>query len=298
MIFPAEKLKLKKTYQSGEVSGYKNEPLKCPKIQSIYGSLKFPDFPGDRCYTFGSFVSSIDGRIAFSDSPDGTLVARKNIRDPDGGSCDYWILNLLRAVSDAVLMGAKMLRKEQNLTGRIYDQDLIDQRIRDNRTEIPYHIIVSGSGENLPLDHRVIQSDEIPVLIVTTETGYSRIRREDRGKIKELTLDDRLDGKGSSLIQLGKEKRVDNSKLLPFLKRNGLHSLLIESPVFMGSLIAENLMDELYLNTSGLFIGGEGLPLGSGSTGFSSEKHPHTRLLTQHCHSDFFLYSRYRFHYD
>jgi riboflavin biosynthesis pyrimidine reductase len=288
MDFPSDRLKLDLIYKSRDLQSFQNNPLSCSKIEEIYGTLKFPDFPDDRCYTFGSFVSSLDGRIAFPDSPDGTLVAKKNEMDPDGGLCDYWILNLLRAVSDAVLMGSKTIRKEPALTGEIFDDELMAQRINNGCPPLPLHVIVSGSGQNFPADHPIICSPGIPALIVTSPLGKEAILSQ---------CSDDLSTMNTDMLSLGQGNQLDIPAVLAYLKKKGINSMLIESPVFLNSLMAESMLDELYLNTSGLFIGGEGLPLGAGSEGFSSSNHPHAQLISQHSHSDYFTYSRYRLIY-
>ena len=118
--FDAEKIKLKRIYQSETMEkGFVDSVSTCDKTQTVYGDFKFPKPLKDRPYAYGSFVISIDGRIAYNESADGTLIARTNAYDPDGGLCDYWILNLLRAVCDASLMGAMTLVREPNLTSRV-----------------------------------------------------------------------------------------------------------------------------------------------------------------------------------
>jgi len=69
--------------------------------------VSFPSLPKDKIYTLGSFVHSIGDKIAFPESPDGTLAAGEDRTDPNGALTDYWILNLLRTVSYDVLMGSK-----------------------------------------------------------------------------------------------------------------------------------------------------------------------------------------------
>lgn len=298
MDFPSDKLKLQEIYRSRDRDGFIKEPLKCDKISQIYGRLQFPEFPSHRCYTFGSFVTSLDGRIAFPDSPDGTLLAKKNEMDSFGGLCDFWILNLLRGVCDAVLMGSKTIRKEPGLTGEIHDPDLIDQRVRDDRPPVPLHIIVSGSGKNIPLDHKIISSPKIPALIISSPTGKDKVMKKAGEDLRELKYREPWTPGKTCIIGIGSENSIDTSEVLKYLKSSGIDSMLIESPVFQNSLLENSLLDELYLNTSGLFIGGNALSLGSGGPGFTSKDHPHAQLLSQHSHSDFFTYSRYRLIYN
>ena len=106
MPFDVDRLHLTRIYQSKELESCQVETMSCPKIQKIYGDLKFLELHEDRPCTYTSLVTSIDGRIAFTDAPQGPLIAKKNKYDPAGADADWFILNMLRAVSDGVMLGA------------------------------------------------------------------------------------------------------------------------------------------------------------------------------------------------
>ncbi|MEW5816036.1 MAG: dihydrofolate reductase family protein [Spirochaetota bacterium] len=307
MPFPADKIKLKRIYESEELAAFTKEFVTCPKVEQVYGRFSFPELPVDRVYTYGSFVVSIDGRIAFPESPDGTMIARKNFIDSDGGLCDYWILNLLRALSDAVLMGSLTIQREPELTGHIHDQELEEQRIRGGKPAVPLHVIVTRSGRNLPFRHRIITSPDIPTLIATsprgkeTIKGHLKLAHQDLGAfttVEEITLE-KLAGFDAPLgiIATGSGEQLNSKALLKALKLLGMNMLLIESPTFLMALMEEALLDELYLNTSSIFIGGKAPAIGERAPAFSLSQHPHAQVLTIHSHSDYFFYTRYRMRY-
>ena len=50
------------------------ETISCDEMKEIYGELKFDKLYEDRPYTYTSLVTSIDGRIAFTDAPQGPLL--------------------------------------------------------------------------------------------------------------------------------------------------------------------------------------------------------------------------------
>ncbi len=298
--FPSDKIKLQKIYQSTDSRYSDGDVVTSNKIMEVYGDFSFPPFPENRAYTLGSFVQSIDGKIAFPDSPDGTLVAKGNRSDPDGALADYWILNMLRSVCDAVLMGDTTIGKEPELTGRIYDSELESARTAAGKPAVPLHVIVSGTGSGFPIDHKITEDPDIPLLIVTTEEGKRYLLEQsgpvfvDLNNSKKLSLTGNLKG----IVSMGHDGRINLSELLTFLKSFGIDSILIESPTFLVSLMGEALLDELYLNTSSVFIGGGALSLGQKMKSFTLDRHPHSRVISIHSHSDYFFYTRYCMEYD
>ena len=305
--FPADRIKLKRIYESRDISPFNGAVIDWPKVKEVYGELHFPKLSEDRTYTYGSLVTSVDGRIAFSESPDGTQIAKRNTYDPDGALCDLWVLNLLRSISDAVLMGTKTLKQEPNLTGRILDKELLDDRKNSGKPLIPLHIVVTRNGENLPFGHRIITSPEIPALIVVSPNGMDKIKDrltveyKDLGLYRNLGEISAIECKRSisplGIIAAGTGDTININLLLKILKKIGIDRLLVESPSFLLSLMKESLLDELFLNTSSVFVGGEAQIIGSNSPGFSMDLHPHAEVLTVHSHSDYFFYTRYRTHY-
>jgi riboflavin biosynthesis pyrimidine reductase len=305
--FPARRIGLKRIYESADLGAFPREVLDCPKVRQVYGRLQFPQFPENRVYTCGSFVASIDGRIAFPASPDGTLVAKKNLFDPDGGLCDFWILNMLRAVSDAVLMGSLALKREPKLTGRIFDEELEAARLSAGKPAIPLHIVVTRSGRNLPVSARIISSPDLPAIIATSPRGVEAIEQKLTVPYRNLgsyARPDEIEPGNVDMFQdplgiigLGKGNDMDLPVFVAVLKKLGINMMLVESPEFLVSLMREALLDELFLNTSSVFIGGRGLTLGESAPAFSAAEHPHGQVLSVHSHSDHFFYVRYRMRY-
>ncbi len=300
LAFPTDKIKLKRIYQSKDLDMKNRRLYTSPKIQEVYGDFSFPELPQNRTYTLGSFVQSIDGKIAFPESPDGTLVARGNLKDRDGALADYWILNMLRSVCDAVLMGDRTIEKEPDLTGHVYDSELENSRIKAGKPAVPLHVIVSGDGSGFPIHHIIVRDPVIPVLIVTTEEGKKSLTKHldsrfiDLDNSPAVPLTDRIKG----IVSIGKAGRINLQELLSFLKPLGVDTILIESPTFLVSLMQEALLDELYLNTSTVFIGGGAMSLGSRMDSFTLDSHPHCRVISIHSHSDYFFYTRYRMEYE
>src|SRR5215813_13063342 len=77
---------------------------------SPYGPLGFPAAPSDRPWIYTNFVQSLDGI---------TTLLGKNA---SGGEIsqsreDRWLMDLLRAHADGLLMGMNTLREEQRARG-------------------------------------------------------------------------------------------------------------------------------------------------------------------------------------
>ncbi len=210
------------------------------------------------------------------------------------------MLNLLRSVSDAVLMGSKTISREQELTGHIFDPDLVDSRVKKGKPPVPLHIIVTGSGNNFPVKHKILTNPDIPVLIITSKKGKNVLTDTLESNFLDLNsstgfcLTDNI----KAVISIEKKGKIDLMQVLSFLKKQGIDTIMIESPQFLVSLMKEGLLDELYLNTSSIFIGGDALSLGRNMPSFPFNNHPAGKVISIHSHSDYFFYTRYKMEYD
>src|SRR5579864_168231 len=77
-----------------------------PTVQAMYGDWRLPE-PADRPYVYVNFVLSHDGRVSFNlpGALGGGAVSLFNRHD-------QWLMGLLRARADAVLVGDNTLRLE------------------------------------------------------------------------------------------------------------------------------------------------------------------------------------------
>src|ERR1041384_7884116 len=148
-----------------EMDGRKDLPLP-DDLKKIYGPLQLPD-PLQSPYIIANFVTTLDG------------VASLNVPGHSAGgdisgfnAHDKMVMGLLRAVSDAVIVGARTLT---SVPGHIWTADYIDparattyQELRRQlcKTGPPLNVIITSSGE-IDLGLPVFQSGEVPVLIVT-----------------------------------------------------------------------------------------------------------------------------------
>ncbi|MGI5174052.1 dihydrofolate reductase family protein [Treponema sp. OMZ 840] len=304
--FNSNQIKLTRLFCRTKELGYIHDGLKCKKVEDVYGDFLFPPHNNSRTYTFGSYVMSIDGKIAFEDNEVGPLIAKNNYLDPDGGFADFWILNLLRATCDAIIIGSGTLIKEPTYSGSAYDPDLLQARLAHGKPVAPLTVIVSRSGENLPYANQVFHTEDIPILINVSPEGLKGLLKEIPAN-HVIVTDKMIDEKKTGLIDelrgklmvfvTGKGRETDADALLTALKRMGIDSALIESPTYCHYLMKNELLDEIFINTSCIFVGGSAAAIGSYEKSFGSTEHPHAEIVSMHMHSPHFYYIRYKMNY-
>ncbi|MCX7904389.1 MAG: dihydrofolate reductase family protein [Caloramator sp.] len=309
--FNKDKIKITRIYENKErLSEYRVKGLDCEKIKYVYGELVFPEIPSDRPYTFGSFVLSLDGKIAFEDAPEGPFIAKKNIYDQDGADTDFFILNMLRANADGIIVGAKTMANEPGMTAHIFDQELEDARVKAGYGKIPYNIVISQKGKEIPFDHILLNTPEIPVMILTSPEGVKFVEKNlkrpyfvidsTQSNINEHDIIKDFNSNKDKIIVLvtGEGSQTNIEVSLKLLKLIGINKLLIESPTFTHALIKHKMLDEMFLNYSCIYLGGKAVNLGFNDQSFTSTDHPHTEVITIHAHSPHFFYFRHRLIYD
>lgn len=309
MPFDVEKIKLNKIYESEALKAAEVNTLTSAHIKDIYGELKFNELYEDRPYTYTSLVTSIDGKIAFTDAPQGPLISRLNKYDENGATADWWILNMLRSVSDGVILGAGTMQAESDYTCHVFDQDLEDARIEAGLPPVPWNIISSVNPAHIPFDHVLFKSPEVPVMISTCAAGLDVIKENIKNEyviigptydIKDVT-DEMIqlmkDNQDKVIVIATGEKAPDSKVALCIMKKFGLDKILVEAPTYMHHLVVHGLMDELFFDYSCIYIGGQALSIGKFGKEFGSKDHPHTKMLSIHSHSDHFFYFRHKLMY-
>ncbi len=145
-------------------------------LAALYGDFRVRSGHPDRPHVISNFVSTLDGVVSL------------NLPGQSGGGeisgfnrHDRMVMGILRAVADAVVVGAGTLRAvPHHLWTPEYVFSELGASYRQLRRAVgksgePLNVIVTALGE-LDLDLPVFQSDAISTLIVTTEPGLNRIR--------------------------------------------------------------------------------------------------------------------------
>src|SRR5450755_4454797 len=87
-------------FDTAEPSPFADEAL------APYGNFGFPAPPADRPWIYTNFVQSLDGIVSLL----GKYASGAEISQ---SRADRWLMDLLRAHADAVIMGMNTLREEQ-----------------------------------------------------------------------------------------------------------------------------------------------------------------------------------------
>ena len=209
-------------------------------VYSPYGRLGFPSPPASRPWIYANFVQSVDG-IASLLGP-----------DPSGGDIaqspeDRWLMDLLRAHADAVLLGMGTLKTEQRAARprprgpvfRIVDPALLQLRAKLHRGP-ERNILVSGAGDFQLADFAVFDGDKLEPYILTTTEGAKRLAPQlpSYPHVKVITS--------------GTSTHVDLPLAMRILREQfGFQYLLCEGgPLLYGSMMRNHLIDEKFLTVA------------------------------------------------
>jgi riboflavin biosynthesis pyrimidine reductase len=190
---------------------------------------------------YANFVSTLDGVVAIPGIP------RSNDLIAADSDADRFLMGLLRAFADVVLIGAGVLRASPGGTWRperIYPpaaDGYAELRRKLGRPEAPEVAILTGSGSIDPA-HALLVSG---ALVLTSPTGASR-------------LDGRVP-RASTIVELGSSPTIDPLLVVEALHARGHLRILSEAgPHAFGSFLGAGVVDELFLTTSPLLVGDAG----------------------------------------
>ncbi|MGH3111593.1 MAG: dihydrofolate reductase family protein [Gaiellaceae bacterium] len=190
---------------------------------------------------FSNFVSTIDGVVAIPSVP------RSNALVADDSEGDRFVMGLLRALADTVLIGAGTLASSPKgtwLPEKVYPPvayAFVELRRRLGRAERPQVAILTGHGSIDP-NHPVLASG---ALVLTSDAGAVKL---------EDVLPD-----VASVVTLGPEATIDPTRVVEALLERGHRSILCEAgPHTHGDLLTHRLVDHLFLTISPLLAGDRG----------------------------------------
>jgi riboflavin biosynthesis pyrimidine reductase len=303
-----DRISLKKIYEHEMLAACSPAPVQTADSRKVFGELRFPPLPAERTYNLASFVTSIDGKIAYLDNPAGPVIAQSNALDPDGASADFWVLNLMRASVDAVFAGAGTMQKEPDGLVCLFDRGLEDARVQAGKPKAPWVVICSLDGTDIRFQDTLLKNQ--PVMFNSSPAGMQRILdgidqpcyvvgpyRTVEDIDPDSVADDfhrQVPGHIPVIIS-GEGNRTNSQVVMRILKLMGLDITIVESPSYCHSLLHDGLLDEISLNYSCVYVGGKAVGLGHGMEPFTSVNHPHTEMLSIHTHSPSFFYFRHRF---
>ncbi|HEY2208687.1 MAG TPA: dihydrofolate reductase family protein [Gaiellaceae bacterium] len=185
-----------------------------------------------------NFVQSLDGIVAVPGLP------RSHAILGDEAPADRFMLALLRACADAVLVGSGTLLSSPKGTWRIdrayppAARALAELRARRGRPEQPLVAVVTAGGSFDPA-HPV---HEAGTLVLTTDGAASRLR----AAVPDAT----------EVVAVNDGETVDLAAAVEVLHGRGCPVIVSEGgPTLFGELLASHLVDELFLTVSPVLAG-------------------------------------------
>jgi 5-amino-6-(5-phosphoribosylamino)uracil reductase len=214
-------------------------------IYSPYGKLGFPSPPADRPWIYANFVQTLDGIVSL-------LGVNSSGGDIAQSEEDRWLMDLLRAHADAVLLGLGTLFLEKQLgrprpRGPIFRiaEPTLQQLRAKLRRGVERNIFVTGTGNLQFSDFAVFDGDRVDTAIITTGAGAERLKPQ------------QATHPHVKIIVSGEGSEVDLPSAMGRLRRDfGVKYLLCEGgPVLYGSMIRAGLVDEKFLTVAPLDVG-------------------------------------------
>jgi len=219
-----------------------SKPALPQKLRELYdGDLRFRKSTAARPFVIADFVSTLDGVVSYE------------IKGKSGGStisgsnpADRFIMGLLRASADAIMVGAGTPRdvSAKNLwtpeyvypnAKHLYEEYRVDAL---HKPKYPLLVIVSGSGQ-LELEKAIFQTPAMRTVIVTTATGRDELARRGAAKLRSVEIHALKSASGS----------IAPRAILRLLQSQfGVKTLLHEGgPTLFGQFLAAEVVDELFL---------------------------------------------------
>jgi riboflavin biosynthesis pyrimidine reductase len=254
------------------------------RLRRVYGGdWRLPDGLDGRPYVYVNFVTSRDGRVSFAEPGH---LGGADVAGFD--RADRWLMAVLRARADAVLIGEGTVRASPShlwIAEWIWG-DEVDSfaalRAAEGRGPRPLQVVLSLAGD-VPADAALFSAEGLDVVVATTKGGGARVRERTTCEVLEQGTDS-----------------VDLRDLVATLAgRFGVRTLLCEGgPHVYGSLLQASLGHDEFVTLSPLVIGesegGTRRPSLVEGTAFAPGAAPRSRLLSVRRSGDYvYLRSRY-----
>ena len=207
------------------------------ELSALYrGGLGF-----DGPTVYANFVETIDGVVAMPDVP------RSNALVADDSDADRFVMGLLRALADVIVVGSGTMRASPQGTWRpdkVYPpaaDAFAELRRRLGKPERPAVAIVTAGGSFEPA-HPILESG---ATVLTTAPVAATL----------------VVPPASEVVAVNDGDQVDPPLAIAALRARGHDSILSEGgPTLFSSFAAKGVVDELFLTVSPLLAGRTGAP--------------------------------------
>ncbi len=237
-----EGLPLESLWRAPEGKGEtRGGPLPRELAARFEGELHIP-LRSDRPALVANFVESMDGVVAYGSgkaSAGGAEIS--GYFEPD-----RFVMALLRALADVVVMGAGTVRAghRHEWTARQLEPDhaavYADWRARLGLAPNPTLVVVTGKGD-LDMGHRGLSNPEIPVIVATTDAGAERLKAQHPSERVKI-------------CPLG--EKVPTDGVMDLIAGTGARLALCEGgPHLLGELLRARCVDELFLTLAPHVVG-------------------------------------------
>lgn len=219
------------------------------KLRNLYGGdLRFP-LHRDRPYVIGNFVSTLDGVVSFE------VPGKSGGGDISGfNEADRFIMGLLRASADAVIVGAGTLREvamghlwlAKHAYAEVQELYTYYRQGALNKPDPPVNVIVSGSGA-VDLRKAVFRTPGLRTVLVTSPNGRGLLERNGVAALASTEV---------RVLEVP-SGRIAPGLILKLLSDEfGVRLLLHEGgPALFGDFVANGCIDELFLTVAPQFAG-------------------------------------------
>src|SRR5271169_219762 len=213
-------------------------------VYAPYGNFGFPSPPPGRPWIYANFVQSLDGiTTLLGEHGSGGEISQS----PE----DRWLMDLLRAHADGLLMGMNTLLEEQRSRGpesrgivfQVADPQLraLRQRLGKGRER---NIFVTRAADLDLSRYKVFDGDVVDSAVVTSPAGAARLRSQ-------------TGHEHVAIIAAGEGESFDLPLAIRKLREElGVEYLLCEGgPTLYGNLARADLVDEKFMTVSPVEVG-------------------------------------------
>jgi 5-amino-6-(5-phosphoribosylamino)uracil reductase len=211
--------------------------------------------------------------VVLAMSADGKIADARRSPPQFGSDQDYAHLEEQVSLADAVLFGGTTLRSGGTAM-RVRQPHRLQARREKGKPEQPIQIVCSRSGMLDP-DLRFFRQP-VPRWLLTTSAGASLWENRDSFE-QVLIYETSLDAQNQQTI----DQTIDWGTALSEFHRRGIEQLVVlGGGELIATLLAEHLIDQLWLTICPILLGGAQAPTPVGGEGFLEAVAPHLTLLS------------------